>query len=91
VPAHSREVDHVYFPTVGLVRRFTHANSKFLRQFFFFNLFPKFIGIANTNTDHQIFSELPIVKFLKNEFTFIALKPDVITAIPINVKTQFLE
>lgn len=91
MPAYASNIDDIYFYAVRLFRGRRNADAKFLDQLLFIDFLPKLFRAVDFYTEHKIFRKFFIDKFLQNEFAAIPLKADVITSIPIDIKTKFLK
>ena len=87
MPADTGQVNDVYFAAIGLVGWFADPNPEFFGELFFRYRPPEFVGIADSDINHQVFGKGNIVEFLQNESTSIALKTNIITGIPVDGET----
>lgn len=91
MPAHTGHVNEIDFFTVRLQGGFPNTDAEFFSQAFLRNLFPEVFGIVHPDIDHQVFGKSLVGIVLQNEFTAVSFKAHIITGIPVNAETQFLE
>src|SRR6476661_1783214 len=91
MPANAGNVYQVDLFPIRLLCGFANADTIFTSQLSNSYLLIKFIGITDLNIDHQVLCKFFIGKVLQDKFAAISFKSNIISRVPVNVKTQVLE